>query len=901
MILHKGHSIVLLLAIVISMPCVAQYKKERGIFYPKDYKTKVQETAYRLNKTSTDTLHYKVLQKIKNDFVVNTGCGDYGADQRIINIASDDSGGFLCAWIDDRTGFNQVDAQLFDKNGNKSGQVIHVSETTNSWNSDPHIVYNRVSKEYVVLWAESGYDIRFQRISVSGQQIGDNLTANQLFATNTNNPSAAVDSSGNFIVTWYSDVNCCSNSVPYCRVLDKEGNAITDQWSLTSPGVEYVNSFGWDDRIAADSAGRSVIVWSTYVNGRSRIVLQVVNQTGSLLENRVVVSDSTDSTNHFFPTIAGTRDGHFLILWSSSSGVDARIYQIDSGFVTDQFTITNLPQYWITYAASSDNRNTFFVSWISDHIYGQTVSAQGAVAGSPKLLSFPTTASPLDYPRLSKGLFGRLYLTYDSYVRTEEVVMLQAFDLAFNPIGFSVNPVDDSCSAWQTSPVLKYNQFGRSLVVWDDQRNGYHDLYGQVLDESGNPISSNILISDSTVVHWPANPVIITDGAGDFIVSFSAGDYSSRNVILQKISQTGAKIGVNKILSNEYYSIQQSVLAENEPGDILVCWYNQASTTPPLNVQQLKADFTPSTGTTVLLNNSSAFPKKIICVSANSNFDILAVWLDYDYQSYKTGTIIKAMIFDKGGRAVTDTLKLGLVSGYPDYYTGTCQIDTERNIVLLGFDEMSGYYGLVNVLRRYATDGKVLKNSIEINDLPPHLQIIRFENKKAFISWNSLQSVNAIFFDDNFSTLTPIHLQDLSLIPWNVNTSVYSADISGGKIQVSYESVKNPRYGFDIYLNTQLLPQVDFSYVSPTLERVSAVFPNPTSGIATLHYEIGATNYVTISVFNVIGQKIFDIESGTKSPGIYDVRFNTRVLPSGIYFFRYKGVQNYLQKFLVVK
>jgi hypothetical protein len=196
----------------------------------------------------------------------------------------------------------------------------------------------------------------------------------------------------------------------------------------------------------------------------------------------------------------------------------------------------------------------------------------------------------------------------------------------------------------------------------------------------------------------------------------------------------------------------------------------------------------------------------------------------------------------------------------------------------------------------------VLKNSIGgLGGLSPHLQVIRFENRKLFAAWNSPQYVNAAFIDDNVFSFTPIRLQEITPIPFFVDHTLYSADIAGNKIQLAYEAVKDPRYGFDIYANTQLLPQVDFSYVPPTFELVSAVYPNPTSGAVTIQYQIAAPKYVAISVYNIIGQKVLDVETGTKGAGIHDVRFDTRGLPSGVYFLRYTGVRSYGQKVLVIK
>jgi hypothetical protein len=883
-------------------PAAADVRRgdERSVFYPKGFKTTISDPAPVPRKPGTDTLQYKPLTRIKDDFVVNSGCGGFGADQHQINIASDDHGNMLCVWIEERTGFREVNGQIFDRDGNRVGPVLRISEQYNQWNSEPHLVFNRVSGEYIVLWAESGYDIRFQRVTATGQLVGRNLTANQFYLINTNNPSAAVDSSGNIVVTWYSDAGCCINAEPYCRAFDKEGAPITDQWRLLDGQANPVSSIGWDDRMAADSAGRSVIVWSTFINHQSRISLQVVNRAGNLLSEPLVVSDPADTGDHIFPTVAGMRDGHFLILWVSTDALQARIYHADSGFVSPQFTIVSLNQSWATYAASSDDRNVFYVVWIAGGAYGKTISIHGDSIGATTLLSPPGVVPDWGYPKLSRALSGRLSMAYSRYDRGQSDVLLQGFDPGFQAAGPARKAVDDGCTAWQTNPVIKYNRAGKSLVLWEDQRNGYHDLYGQVLNESGDPVSGNLVLSDTALVHWPANPVIMPDLDGNFIVSFSAGDYSSRNIQMQKITAAGVKAGVSQTITKEYgnYDLQKSALAVNERNEILLCWWTGNLFWSPVIAQMFTSGLTPVSAP-VFLASGAQYPspgKKILGVSVNARLEVLVTWLDYDYHNGLMSRNINGMIFNEHGKAVSDTMILDTFAGNPDEYTAVCAVDDLRNIAFLGYDN-----GSISVVRRYAADGRTPRNVVELSAPSTQLLVVRFENRKLLATWTAPKQIRGVVFDDNFSSITPLALQDVGVPPLFLYHRAYSADIVDGRIQLAFEAVRDPAFGFDVFVNTQALPEVDFNPVPPNLELVSAVYPNPASGIVNFQYKIGAPRSVAIAVFNIIGQKVRDIESGSRAAGIYNVTFDTRGLPSGVYFLRFTGMTSMSQKVLVIK
>ncbi|MGA7161404.1 MAG: T9SS type A sorting domain-containing protein [Bacteroidota bacterium] len=888
-----------------SSAAVSQRNASQELHYPKSFRLLSQKSGQVLSKTKFDTLQYHSFVKIKQDFVVNTGCGEYGSDQHQINIASDSVGGFMCAWNDDRAGDRQVNAQLFDNKGNRVGLMISVSDQDANWNSEPHIAYNRTSHEYIVLWAGSGYDIRFQRISASGELIGQNLTANQLYATNTNNPSAAVDSSGNIFVTWIADVSCCQTQIPYCRAFNKDGIPITDQWPLDVTGNANVSSIGWDDRIASDGSGRCVVVWSSYLNGHSRIVFQAVNLIGNLYSQPMLVSNPSDSSDLYFPTLTSTKDGHFLFLWGTTYGFSARILRADSGFVTAPSTLSSLPNYATTYVASSDNENRFFLTWFSDQGYGEIVSTDGQILKAATPLSFSTTIPWWSYPRLSKALFDRLFLVYGGYDRTQEDVMLQAFDTSFTAIGASVKAADDDCSAWQTNPVVGYNQFGASLVVWEDQRNGYHELYGQVLDASGTPVSANILISDPDTIQWISAPAVVHDREGNFLVSFAGGDYSTRNLVLQKVSSSGVLDGRNKwITAGYYYDYDQmkNVAQENDDGNIFLCWYPNVSST--IYAQQFNQDLASINAQLPIFTSSYQSPKYIIGVSTNKAFNTLVMWADYNYQTSTPGNTLKAMILDAGGNVIRDTLAVARI---PDHWTldqGACRIDDDSNLVFAWTEfDTTGYNFRMSMHRVYPSSNGTMADSFSINDIQTDVQIIKFDNRKALVSWNSYNEIHAIFFDDDACAYYPFNLHTFSPYTYSVwgAYNAYHADVFGDSLLMCYETMQNPDFGYDIYANIQRMNQLNFQPPPLLNDNNSSVYPNPTSQTVTLQYEITQQTKVTIAVYNILGQKIAEVENGIKAPGTYSARFQTRNLAAGIYFFAYHGLKSYTKKFIIIK
>ena len=87
-----------------------------------------------------------------------------------------------------------------------------------------------------------------------------------------------------------------------------------------------------------------------------------------------------------------------------------------------------------------------------------------------------------------------------------------------------------------------------------------------------------------------------------------------------------------------------------------------------------------------------------------------------------------------------------------------------------------------------------------------------------------------------------------------------------------------------------------YTYIPITeIERLSAVihtfslsnnYPNPFNPTTTIKYQIPKTNLVILKVYDVLGKEVVTLVNEEKPMGKYEVKFEAKGLPSGIYFFR---------------
>ena len=63
-------------------------------------------------------------------------------------------------------------------------------------------------------------------------------------------------------------------------------------------------------------------------------------------------------------------------------------------------------------------------------------------------------------------------------------------------------------------------------------------------------------------------------------------------------------------------------------------------------------------------------------------------------------------------------------------------------------------------------------------------------------------------------------------------------------------------------------------------------YPNPFNPTTTIDYQIPELSFVTLKIYDVLGNEVAILENQEKPAGNYEVKFGTTNLPSGIYFYR---------------
>jgi hypothetical protein len=71
-------------------------------------------------------------------------------------------------------------------------------------------------------------------------------------------------------------------------------------------------------------------------------------------------------------------------------------------------------------------------------------------------------------------------------------------------------------------------------------------------------------------------------------------------------------------------------------------------------------------------------------------------------------------------------------------------------------------------------------------------------------------------------------------------------------------------------------------------------YPNPFNPVTSIQYAVSSRQFVTLKVYDILGNEIATLVNEEKQPGIYEVEFDATDFTSGIYFYQLKA-GNYLE------
>ncbi|MEN6407451.1 MAG: leishmanolysin-related zinc metalloendopeptidase [Thermoguttaceae bacterium] len=259
------------------------------------------------------------------------------AKQERPSVAVADNGNFIVTWTKYNVSgnlFGNIYGRTFRSNGTSLTNEYLVSTDTSRTNVNSDVAIS--SSGGVVVWegynASSNWDIYAQRLQLPATTELDTKAINFLgsqFLVNSyaNNlqqdPSVAVDDSGNFVVSWSSYLQDGSLWGVYARQFYASGAARTSsEFRVNS----VTSSYQWQSDVSCDSDGNFTVTWSSY--GKDDVLLtdygvyahiytaaggEMKDSSGNVIgEFRV---NATTAGNQTDPAVTMTDNGNVVLAW----------------------------------------------------------------------------------------------------------------------------------------------------------------------------------------------------------------------------------------------------------------------------------------------------------------------------------------------------------------------------------------------------------------------------------------------------------------------------------------------------------------------------------------------------------------------------------------------------------
>lgn len=850
-----------------------------------------------------------------SDILVNETSGTCGADQYSPKVVTNKNGILLLGWIDYRNGAADLYIQYFTQDALPLSGPIWLNEgRPYVWNSGFHIATGG-NGNFIVAWEEDCRSIVAQILDENGNEVSPVFRVNSSSINsvlNCNDPCVAIDDDGNFLITWFQDYYGQLYEGSYylygrCFSSDGEPHGIT--FPIDNPDYYAGGSIGGNRRAIYDGAGHFVVAWSEAQEYNANIYAQFYDFAGNAIDTNIVINTEVPGINNYFPSLTALNDGTILVVYSDrtdtrGSYVFGQLINYSIGLLGDRYKLNEGDDiYKILSSTIVDDDGNFLISHKGhDTVKLRRFNQDWSLIGDPIEVFYNNVGTWTDDINICEYENSNYVMFWSDHKMNVSQIAMQRFWPDGSPSSNFFYIDEEHTGAFQTGPSIAANNNGTFLVVWEDRRFGYTNIFGQLYDEDKNPIGNNFKINSNSEKNCQ-NPFVKTDDQNNFWVIWYYGNHEA---YFQKLTGTGNFVDSNILLNtlpNDFYGLFD--INVNENNEILISWLakNIRTNIYGFFAQEFNQNLAP-VGESVLLFNQMPESGNYRYVQSSIvdkdwNFYIPWVTTESNYPANPNQLVLQK--FDWNEKQLSDMLFItdNQTDEEPYYPKVNINEFNELNITWVmnnTFSEYSIFFKSIPLNLTSNSEARTIKDGIrsfpyimKLVSNPGDSQVILWEESDRLYAQRLFPNGNLV--GENFE------------IPFNhiERNCEYTCDYNSGNFYWAWTDHPTPGTGMDIYMNSS--PLFDLAIdVDSTRNFLFQNYPNPFNPQTTITFNLNKDEHVTLKVYDVLGREVLTLIDENMQAGLKHVEFNGSNLASGIYIYHLiAGKINIAKKMLLLK
>lgn len=460
-----------------------------------------------------------------------------------------DGNNYLVVWQDHRRGYYNI----FGARVTPNGQVlepdgIHLSLVP-STQAAPSVAFD--GDNYLVVWQDnrnyqtSNSDIYGTRVTPTGQVL-DSIAIPITTKSGTQGSPSVAFGNNNYFVVWQDNCNSYTQYDIYGTQVSKNGHIFENPnipISIATGNQESPSIIFYDTMY--------LVVWEDRRNGiESDIYGARVLQNGQMLDTTGIFISTAPNTGFSWwsPSVANDGNSYLVVWqgdWDNTDIYGARISQNGQLLDTNGILISNVANFQLAPSVAFDGSN-YLVVWEdgrfynnSCDIYGARVDQFGSIL-DPNSIAISTRENFQLAPVVCFDGFNFLVVWYDVNDNDIYGTRITTTGTILDTIGFPISTAINS----QENPSVAFDGLNY-LVVWKDERNDYSDIYGARVSQTGTVLDPDA-IAISTATNDQLNPAVAFDGI-NYLVVWEDIRNGSHDIYGARVTQAGTVLDLNGI------------------------------------------------------------------------------------------------------------------------------------------------------------------------------------------------------------------------------------------------------------------------------------------------------------------------------------------------------------------